>query len=322
MEKVRDNWGKNYKTQKSIEQDKINATSSKYNSDIQAKEQQLQNIASTLNQKTGESLKTEGFSGLYIQLAKYINDSKFETYESKPTTSDDVSFWLNFCISVCLEFFGIGFIYLSMREDSHVTHYNSLQGGHSHNIGFKPSFSANDNNVIQSFRDTNIGYANYTPYRDNHLPNNAIYPELQSIPNKNSISDTGKTRQIGFVFEKPNFPETLKTLSATEPYKCQDTTNTDTSNQFVKDKTATDFYNDINVDDLKKYLEYMFASEKYKTLKESPGYTPIGRETFIGIETARKIKGFLEHLGIVESVGTKTFVRKDKPEAMKSCKLA
>jgi hypothetical protein len=264
MEKIRDNWGKNYKTQKSLEQEKINATSAKYNQDIQAKEQQLQSIATSLNMKTNESLKSEGFQGLYNVLAKYINDIKIESYEIKQTTSEDVSFWLNFCISISLEFFGIGFIYLSMKEES-VSKLSTQHSNGNHNIGFKhlATTTANESNTIQNFK-------NFNPSDNNNFPNTI-------------------DRRIGFVYENP------KTL------------------------IDTDFYNgsnDIKIEDLKKYIEYMYNSDKYKNFQESPGYNPIGRDTQIGIETARKIKAYLERLGIVETIGTKTFVRVD----LQACK--
>lgn len=75
-------------------------------------------------------------------------------------------------------------------------------------------------------------------------------------------------------------------------------------------------YNDsnINQDDLRKYIEYMYATLRNGT--ESKGYNPIGQDTGIGIENARKIKAYLERLGIVRTVGTKTFVLLD----LQACK--
>jgi hypothetical protein len=94
MEKTRDQWGKNYKTQKSIEQDKINSTASKFNQDIATKEEeQLKTIAGTLNQTTGEQANTQGYEALYTTLAKFVNEAKQEQIAPKTTTGDEVSFF-------------------------------------------------------------------------------------------------------------------------------------------------------------------------------------------------------------------------------------
>lgn len=141
MEKTRDAWGKNYKTAKSLEQDKINSTSAKFNADIATKETELKTIAGTLNQKTGEQNQTEGYEALYSVLAKYVNEARQEPTETKTTTADDISFWMNLFVSIALEFFGIGFIYLSMQEEGLESNMERPRGIHTTNdtgIGFKP----------------------------------------------------------------------------------------------------------------------------------------------------------------------------------------
>jgi hypothetical protein len=84
---------------------------------------------------------------------------------------------------------------------------------------------------------------------------------------------------------------------------------------------SSDFYSpskEVNSgiikEDLKKYIDYMYSSPKYLDFGESPGYNPIGKNTSIGIENARKIKAYLEQLGIIQTFGTKTFVQMEKSE--------
>ncbi|EKD99351.1 MAG: hypothetical protein ACD_22C00284G0001 [uncultured bacterium] len=88
-----------------------------------------------------------------------------------------------------------------------------------------------------------------------------------------------------------------------------------------KSLMTTDFYKPssdtgIAKEDLKKYIEYVYASPKYLTTGESPGYNPIGKNTGIGVENARKCKAVLERLDIIKTIGTKTFVLMD----LQACK--
>lgn len=109
-------------------------------------------------------------------------------------------------------------------------------------------------------------------------------------------------RQIGFRASSP------PSESKTDKIKSLETLST------------TDFYNpstnvpDINIDDIKKYVEYMYSN--LKNGNESKGYNPIGQFTGVGVENARKIKAYLERLGIIKTIGTKTFVLCD----LQACK--
>jgi hypothetical protein len=287
MEKTRDNWGKNYKSMKSLEQDKINNTTAKYNANIQAKEAELQQIASSLNKETGESLKGKGFQGLYIQLAKFINDNRVENPEPKPVIPDDVNFWINFCISICLELFGIGFIYLSMKEEGNIAMPAYYSNNNNHNIGFKPEIATAQNipnhtitsrNTSQS-PDRNIEYMANT---------NRDYNKLK-LPENHTVSDSHEHSKSKPIEQVNNIPE----------------------NHTVSDSHGNITY---SKDDVVKYVNYMYNNLKGNVSK---GFRHISNNINVQEESCRKIKGHLERLKVIESVGAKTVVLCTKNEALK-----
>lgn len=197
MEATRDAWGKNYKSAKSLEQDKINAAADKFKNDIAAKEAELSKTSESLNQKSGETVGTEGYEALYSTLAKFVNESKQDTTTPKPTTGDDVSFWMNFFVSVALEFFGIGFLVLAGHENAPLTHRDTKTSKTDNSsIGFKPTLVT----------------ANTTPQ-----------DTIQS--NDNYIDDTKPSRIIGFQAPGTSTPHSPLKNESMETPKHYDTTN-------------------------------------------------------------------------------------------------
>jgi hypothetical protein len=291
MEVVKNAWGKGYKTMKSIEQDKINAAASKYNSDIAAKEQQLQAIASSLNKETGESLKGKGFQGLYIQLAKFINDNRVENPEPKPVIPDDVNFWINFCISICLELFGIGFIYLSMKEEGTLGIPNYYSNANDSSIGFKPSIATAQN-----------------------IPNNTIVSRNTSQSTNRNIEYMANTNRD---YNKLKLPENHTVSDSHEHSKSKPIEqDNNIHNNILENHTASDSHGNLTYskDDVVKYVNYMYNNLKGNVSK---GFRHISNNINVQEESCRKIKGHLERLKVIESVGAKTVVLCTKNEALK-----
>ena len=79
---------------------------------------------------------------------------------------------------------------------------------------------------------------------------------------------------------------------------------------------TTDSYKGLEIDkkDMKKYVDYMYATLKNEN--ECRGYNSIGQYTGIGVDKARRIKAQLVRLGVIHTVGTKTYTQVD----MKTCK--
>lgn len=69
----------------------------------------------------------------------------------------------------------------------------------------------------------------------------------------------------------------------------------------------------LNKNDVMMYLEYMFENAKGNV---SPGFRSISKSIKLHEETARKVKGFLETIKIIESVGAKTHILCTKNEAI------
>lgn len=112
----------------------------------------------------------------------------------------------------------------------------------------------------------------------------AYLAQLKSKTTTNTVEPFGTTES-----EQVNDTETLNT---TEPYK---------GLGIDKDKVA-------------KYVEYMYNN--LKNNNQSRGYNTIGQYTGLGVENARKVKSYLEKLGIVHTVGTKTYTKVD----LQTCK--
>lgn len=65
----------------------------------------------------------------------------------------------------------------------------------------------------------------------------------------------------------------------------------------------------VNKDNLKKYLKYMYENEKNGC---SAGYSTIAKEIEIGTEEARGIKSYLQQQGVLKVDGNRTKILKDK----------
>ena len=72
--------------------------------------------------------------------------------------------------------------------------------------------------------------------------------------------------------------------------------------------------NNIQKKDIERYIEYMYDNSKGN---ESIGYMKIGKNTLLGVEKARKIKGYLENMDILKTEGVKTKILKPKDEVLK-----
>jgi len=75
---------------------------------------------------------------------------------------------------------------------------------------------------------------------------------------------------------------------------------------------------DFDKSDILTYVNYMYTN---KNGNESPGYQKIRAGTGLENEICRKIKGFLENMGIVKVCGSKTIILVEKEHCLKSCQL-
>lgn len=101
-----------------------------------------------------------------------------------------------------------------------------------------------------------------------------------------------------------------KTLTGTNKGDISNVSNKIIGFQMKRDNLEPEGY---NREDLKRYLEYMYSTLKGNV---SLGYRTIGQAINIDQETARKIKGALEQKGIIETVGNKTLVIRNRQEAI------
>jgi hypothetical protein len=276
MEKTRDSWPvKGYGGQRSLEQDKINKAAADYKTRLEAKQAELNKIADSLNGVKFEELPEDGYITMYQLFAKAVNAIGTRTkgkVEQKPWTAEDIEFWFQIIISLFLEFAGIGCLIYSQHLNADGKPIPSIKPViNTSGIGFKPQI------VADSVKNSN---------------------DIQGIIQ----NDIQLKRTIGF-----QAPALSSVTASTIPE--QNTEQTKNLESLV----TPNFYNDIGIDkeDLKKYIEHVYSSAKYLNSGESPGYNTIGQNTGIGVENARKIKAHLERLGIVKTVGTKTFVLMD-----------
>ena len=122
MAKTRDAWGSSYKTAKSLEQDKINNATAKYNTEIAQEQEKLSKLAESLQNVSSEEVAEEGYISMYQLFSKKMNDfTSNKKTENKPWTAEDIEFWLTTAISLFIEFAGIGCI---IRSE----HLNQLKG--------------------------------------------------------------------------------------------------------------------------------------------------------------------------------------------------
>jgi hypothetical protein len=328
MEEAKNQLPKNFKSQRVIEQDKINTATSNYQAKIEAKQVELDKLNDQLKEIKTEELPEDGYITMYQLFAKAINTVGAKTkgkVEKKPWSAEDVEFWFQITISLFLEFAGMGCLiysqHLNAYEKPMIAKRPVINNDISDQIGFKAepivatSVQHSYTNDLPRAAYNSTGFTQQNSY--NSLPSMYFSKTKNKIgfqaPASPSASASGTLNQ--------NSDQTKSLESLVSPNV--EGINQDISHSFNREEPkpcATHNVYEIDNVVLGYYLDYVF--DNVKPDKSIPGYQTTTKELNqkhslgLGIDQVRKLKNHCEELNILksDSVSRKTYILKQRHE--------
>jgi hypothetical protein len=134
----------------------------------------------------------------------------------------------------------------------------------------------------------------------------AVLTSYLALQKSNKLATKTQNDVVGFKPTLIKTNEDTKEFDFIKPKMTIGFKQENKSQNKLENLQTPNFYNN---EDIKKYITYMYTN--LKNGNESKGYNPIGKNTGIGVEVARKIKAHLEQIGVIQTIGTKTFVLDD-----------